>query len=241
MIKILLTVQILILANSLPAIADDASAGVSIEIDKNSNLFNELDLLIEQCNESTDGNFIQSVALELWSMNKLPFGLRRGAEACVNKFLSREAILTWDSGWQFLVGEDDKKVWSTPIKELIEDERASCVKGEGGDFQVPVTAIERVDLTGNGLKDSVVYVGRFRCNGSSSYYTGSGGSTIHLVVDDQIHSYMAHGFSVTFPFGDNYPVIIFGVHGSFCDSYGANNCVMATVWGDGGFQLVRTE
>ena len=241
MIKILLTVQILILANSLPAIADDTSAGVSIEIDKNSNFFNKLDLMIEQCNESTDGNFIQSVVLELWSMNKLPFGLRRGAEACVNKFLSREAILTWDSGWQFLVGEDDKKVWSTPIKELIEDERASCVKGEGGDFQVPVTAVERIDLTGNGSKDSVVYVGRFRCNGSSSYYTGSGGSIIHLVVGDQIHSYMAHGFSVTFPFGDDYPVIIFGVHGSYCDSYGANNCVMATVWGDGGFQLVSTR
>lgn len=241
MIRILLTVLILILANSLPAIADDASAGASIEIDASTKLWNKMDPLIEKCNASIDKNVIKNIALDLWSMTKLPFGLRGGAEACVNKFLSRKAILTWESGWQFLVGEDEKKVWSRPIKELIEDERASCVKSEGGEFQVPVTAIERVDLTGNGSKDSVVYVGRFRCNGSSSYYTGSGGSTIHLVVDDQIHSYMAHGFSVTFPFGDHYPVIIFGVHGSFCDSYGANNCVMATVWGDGGFQLVRTE
>ncbi|MDC0959699.1 hypothetical protein OAR42_04525 [Planktomarina temperata] len=211
------------------------------QLDASTKLWNKLDPLIEQCNASMDENIIKNIALELWSISKLPFGLRMGAEACVNKFVKEKAILTWESGWQFLIDDDEKKVWSRPIRELIETERASCIKSEGGDFQVPVTAIESVDLTGNGSKDTVVYEGRFRCNGSSSYYSGSGGSTIHLIVADQVFSYFARGFEVVFPFSNANPVLIFAVHGSFCDSYGANSCVLATIWGDGGFQFVKAE
>ena len=239
MIKNLLTVLILILANGLPAIADDASAGASEEIDDSTKLWNRIDPLTERCRVATDSVQIEEMALELLALSDMPAGLSDDAEECVNKFLDREVIYSWYGGWQLLTDNDDEKLWSTTIRSFIDGQRKECLDLTKGGLQVPIAAIEKIDLTGNNEADTVVHVGRFRCDGSASMFSGSGGSPIALIIGDSVTEFFARGFAVSDPFASGYPVINLAVHGSFCGGYGVTNCVMATVWSDGNFQVVE--
>jgi len=46
---------------------------------------------------------------------------------------------------------------------------------------------------------------------------------------------------ITYPYGPNFPIIIFFVHGSMCGGYGVTSFMLVTVWGDGKFEYVGRE
>lgn len=209
-----------------------------------SALWNKVDQLIVDCETAQSfGNDdqIKNAALELWQLTDISFGLRASAESCVSEYLDGDAIFTWDSGWELLLTGDELRVMPTPVLNIIEKQRTSCFKYEEGDLQVPVSAIQKVDLTGNNEQDTVFHLGRVRCDGSSSYFSGSGGSSVYLIVGDKVTEFLARGFAISYALGEGYPIVILAVHGSACDSYGATNCVLATVWGDGKFEVVGTK
>ena len=214
------------------------------EISSEAKHWNKVDQLIVDCETAQSfGNDdqIKNAALELWQLTDIPFGLRASAESCVSKYLVGDAIFTWDSGWEFLLTGDELRVLPTPVLNIIKEQRVSCSEYEQGKLQVPVTAIQKVDLTGNNEQDTVFHLGRVRCDGSSSYFSGSGGSFVYLIVGDKVTEFLARGFAVSYALGEGYPIVILSVHGSACDSYGATNCVLATVWGDGKFEVVGTK
>ena len=214
------------------------------EISAEAKHWNKVDQLTVDCETAQSfGNDdqIKNAALELWQLTDIPFGLRASAESCVSEYLDGDAIFTWVSGWQLLLTGDELRVMPTPVLNIIDKQRTSCFKYEEGDLQVPVSAIQKVDLTGNNEQDTVFHLGRVRCDGSSSYFSGSGGSSVYLIVGDKVTEFLARGFAISYALGEGYPIVILAVHGSACDSYGATNCVLATVWGDGKFEVVGTK
>ena len=214
------------------------------EISVEAKHWNKVDQLLVDCETAQSfGNYdqIKNAALKLWQLTDIPFGLRASAESCVSEYLDGDAIFTWDSGWELLLTKDELRVMPSPVLNIINEQRASCSKYEQGKLQVPVTAIQKVDLTGNNEQDTVFHLGRVRCDGSSSYFSGSGGSSVYLIVGDKVTEFLARGFAISYALGEGYPIVILSVHGSACDSYGATNCVLATVWGDGKFEVVGTK
>ena len=214
------------------------------EISAEAKHWNKVDQLTVDCETAQSfGNDdqIKNAALELWQLTDIPFGLRASAESCVSEYLDGDAIFTWDSGWELLLTGDELRVMPTPVLNIIDKQRTSCFKYEEGDLQVPVSAIQKVDLTGNNEQDTVFHLGRVRCGESSSYFSGSGGSSVYLIVGDKVTEFLARGFAISYALGEGYPIVILSVHGSACDSYGATNCVLATVWGDGKFEVVGTK
>ena len=205
-------------------------------------LWNKVDQLIVDCDTAQSfGNDdqIKNAALELWQLTDIPFGLRASAESCVSEYLDGEAIFTWASGWEFLLADDDLKVLGTAVLNIISEHRELCSEYGDGELQVPVTAIEKVDLTGNNEQDTVFHLGKVRCSESGSYFSGSAGSFVYLIVEDKVTEFLARGFAVSYALGEGNPIIILSVHGSACGGYGATNCVLATVWGDGKFEVVE--
>jgi hypothetical protein len=212
------------------------------EISSEAKHWNKVDQLIVDCDTAQSfGNDdqIKNAALELWQLTDIPFGLRASAESCVSKYLDGEAIFTWASGWEFLLDDDDLKVLDTAVLNIISEHRELCSEYGDGELQVPVTAIEKVDLTGNNEQDTVFHLGKVRCSESGSYFSGSAGSFVYLIVEDKVTEFLARGFGVSYALGEGNPIIILSVHGSACGGYGAINCVLATVWGDGKFEVVE--
>ena len=214
------------------------------EISSEAKHWNKVDQLIVDCDTAQSfGNDdqIKNAALELWQLTDIPFGLRASAESCVSEYLDGEAIFTWASGWEFLLNDDDLKVLGTAALNIISEHRELCSEYGDGELQVPVTAIEKVDLTGNNEQDTVFHLGKVRCSESGSYFSGSAGSFVYLIVEDKVTEFLARGFAVSYALGEGNPIIILSVHGSACGGYGATNCVLATVWGDGKFEVVGTK
>jgi hypothetical protein len=211
------------------------------EISSEAKHWNKVDQLIVDCDTAQSfGNDdqIKNAALELWQLTDIPFGLRASAESCVSEYLDGEAIFTWASGWEFLLNDDDLKVLGTAVLNIISEHRELCSEYGDGELQVPVTAIEKVDLTGNNEQDTVFHLGKVRCSDSGSYFSGSAGSFVYLIVEDKVTEFLARGFAVSYALGEGNPIIILSVHGSACGGYGATNCVLATVWGDNKFEVV---
>ena len=227
--KVLLTIAIVLLGQSVRA----------EDIDDSTKLWNRLDPLTERCRLTTDSVQIEEMAIELLALSDLPYGLRDEAEECVNKFLDREVIFSWYGGWQLLTDNDDVKVWPASLRNFIDQKRKQCLDLADGELHVPVTAIETIDLTGNNEVDTIVHVGRFRCDGSASMYAGSGGTPIALIVGDSVTEFYARNIAVSDPFGSGYPVINLALHGDNCSGYGVTYCVLAAVWDDGKFQVVE--
>lgn len=214
------------------------------EISAEAKHWNKVDQLIVDCETAQSfGNDdqIRNAAKRLWQLTDIPFGLRASVESCVSEYLDGEAIFTWASGWEFLLDYDDLKVLGPAVSDIISEHRELCSEYGDGELQVPVTAIEKVDLTGNNEQDTVFHLGKVRCSESGSYFSGSAGSFVYLIVEDEVTEFVARGFAVSHAMGAETPIIILSVHGSSCGGYGATNCVLATVWGDGKFEVVGTK
>jgi hypothetical protein len=214
------------------------------EISSEAKHWNKVDQLIVDCETAqsfSKDDQVRNAASELWQLTDIPFGLRTSAESCVSEYLDRDAIFTWDSGWEFLLSGDDIRVLPASVLDIIEEHKDHCNMSEDGELQVPVTAIERIDLTGNAEPDTVFHSDKLRCGASGSYFSGSGGSHLYLIVKDKVTRFVARSFAVSYALGEGFPIIILAVHGSACDGYGATNCVLATVWGDDKFEVVRTK
>lgn len=227
------------------AYADNSKNEVAVKkINDSADHWNKVDQLILDCDTAQSFGTeeqVRDAALKLWAVQDMPYDLRASAESCVSDYLSDDVIFTWSSGWELLINETNLKLLSKPVVDLLERYEAFCTQEEKGRLQIPSTAIEKIDLTGNGKLDTVFHVGRVRCNGTSSYFSGSGGSATYLIVNDKVTKFQARGFAVSYALGEGYPIIILAMHGSSCDSYGATNCVLATVWGNDRFEVVRSN
>lgn len=109
---------------------------------------------------------------------------------------------------------------------------------EGGQLALPDAPATAVDLTGDGSADDwiVAEEGAF-CGPDLGYLGGSGGAMIHAVIADRVQSWLAGGWTVqdlAFTVeGERlpaFPVLVLGLHGTYCDSFGAAPCLLALSW-----------
>jgi len=194
--------------------------------------------LIQTCTEALASNDTETVAMVAKDLIHLraDYQLKEQALNCLETYFGEKLILSWDDSFKFASGEREQKMWSEAVTQLIKEARQDCSEVDNGTVEVPIDAVEYVDLNNDGKIDEILNYGKLRCSTYSSIWSGSGGVRRALIVDGKVTNFLARSLKVTYPFGD-YPIITMSVHGSFCGQVGSEACVLSTVWSSGKFQL----
>jgi hypothetical protein len=212
------------------------------DTEQSGETWNMTDELIDQCNApEVSRNQLSEIAKQLWNLPEIEWGLRKEATTCLNEYFDDEVVYTWDEGWQFIIRDDQLDMYPNSVKKLISEEKDFCAEFDDGTLKIPQSAIQKADLTGDGYKNYIFSSQNLICSSNNFIWSGSGGGKISLVVGDHVSTFFARDMEITYPYGSNFPIIIFFVHGSMCGGYGATSCMLATVWGDGKFEYVGRE
>ena len=126
---------------------------------------------------------------------------------------------------------------ATVLEDILAGAAKDCAGYDNGVFELrsPPT---QVDLTGDGVPETILDEGTFSCSSSASFYGGTGGSMIHVINGDVDMVRLARDWTVHEWNGKQ--VLLLYLHGSECFGAGMRPCVEALVWGDDGFASVRT-
>lgn len=116
------------------------------------------------------------------------------------------------------------------VEAVLAQAKADCAGIDNGSFTAPPEAVVQVDLTGDGTPESVVDSGLFQCSTSASYWGGTGGNWLAVIIAGQQVDLMAQAWQVT-PF-EGLPVLMLWHNGSECGGAGADVCAEALVWSD---------
>jgi|GEM_PF-2685507 len=135
------------------------------------------------------------------------------------------------------------------VQQLLEIAEAECradvmaldPEGPVPDLEVRPAAITWVDLDGDWEKDdAVVDFNHVYCSLNYSLWHGTGGSLVHLVIDDRVSSAWSGGRWQLISFGET-PLLLLGRHGGYCDGFGAQPCIQAIAYADDSFSTVVLE
>jgi hypothetical protein len=124
----------------------------------------------------------------------------------------------------------------TAEQKVMDEARKDCSSFENGVLATTRKAIPRIDLTGDGIPDTIIDSHEFRCSTSASMYCGTGGCSLWVIVGDTSYPYMAKGWKIVE--WANSKILLLEVHGSECGGTNLRKCIRAEVWSDGGFYSV---
>jgi hypothetical protein len=79
-----------------------------------------------------------------------------------------------------------------PVDDVLEEARKNCESFEGGIFEAR-DAVQPVDLSGDGVPETVVDESRFSCSSAASMYCGTGGCMVRAIVGDRTFSLARQG------------------------------------------------
>lgn len=116
------------------------------------------------------------------------------------------------------------------VQDLLDGAKADCAAMEGGVFTVGPQAVVPVDLTGDGAPETVVDSADFQCSTMASYWGGSLGNSIWVVVGGQAQEMLAQDWQVETL--QTRPVLILWHSGAACGGAGIEPCVEAMIWSD---------
>ncbi len=121
---------------------------------------------------------------------------------------------------------------------IISKARLACESYENGVFDQG-KAVSRVDLTGDGISDTVIDEGDFRCSSARSLYCGSGGCSLHAIVNEEVWSFQAEGWRMID--WEGRPILLIARDGGWCGGAGAQVCYEAVVWSHGKMLTVMSQ
>ena len=110
---------------------------------------------------------------------------------------------------------------------------------------VPVTvsdeSIYEINITADGKKATVLFAD-FTCPGRGSFWCGSSGCSVYIIVDGKIH-YKNHGFKPFSVTEDDEVFVMLPKSGSNCDKSNASPCYRITIWDveDSEFNIVGRQ
>ncbi len=119
---------------------------------------------------------------------------------------------------------------------LLAEAAAMCADQDKGVFGSE-GAVLHLDVSGDGQPDTLVDEGRFTCTTAASLYGGSGGSMLHVIVGDVQSDFLVQGHEILNWAGRT--ILLLALHGSACNSIGADPCFEALVWNGERFLSVR--
>ena len=124
---------------------------------------------------------------------------------------------------------------ATPAADkVIEDARANCRSFENGELSMNTRAITLMDVSGDGQRDEIIDSRHFSCSTSASYFCGTGGCVITVIVDGKPTEFFAKGYKVVT--WHSQPLLLLAVHGAACNGTGVRKCYEVHVWSQGAFR-----
>jgi hypothetical protein len=112
-------------------------------------------------------------------------------------------------------------VQADPVADIIAESEDFCTSLENGTFGAQ-DAVPPVDHHDEGKMDSIADASRFACSSMASACCGSGGCTLHAVVDDASWSFEAEGWRMID--WDGLPILLIARDGGWCGGAGAQLC-----------------
>jgi hypothetical protein len=122
------------------------------------------------------------------------------------------------------------------VDTILSEAAAMCTEQDNGVFSSE-GAVRSLDVTGDGQPDTLVDELLFTCSTAASLYGGSGGSMIHVFVGDAQSEFLVQGYEILNWAGRT--ILLLAVHGTNCNSIGADPCFEALVWNGERFLSVR--
>lgn len=114
------------------------------------------------------------------------------------------------------------------LQAKIDAASSLCASYEDGEFALEESALQRVDLDGDGNDDWVLDESGFACSSAASLYGGTGGNMSHFLIGSELASFQNQGWDIV-TFGPH-TVLLAQVHGSNCDGINPTPCVVSKVW-----------
>ncbi|MEM1048462.1 MAG: hypothetical protein AAGL24_20085 [Pseudomonadota bacterium] len=120
------------------------------------------------------------------------------------------------------------------VEAVIETARGECRSLENGVLEVQDGAVTRIDVSGDGEPDAVVDSSKFACSSSASFFCGTGGCAVTIIVDGKTTDFLAKGWKVID--WNDAPVLLLAVHGNACGGTNLRRCVISYVWSEDAFR-----
>lgn len=116
------------------------------------------------------------------------------------------------------------------VESVLAQAKADCASIDNGTFTAPPEAVVPIDLTDDGVPAMVVDSGLFQCTTSASYWGGTGGNWLAVIIAGQQFDLIAQAWQVLPSQG--MPVLLLWHNGGECGGSGADVCAEALVWSD---------
>jgi hypothetical protein len=113
------------------------------------------------------------------------------------------------------------------IELLIEDGAAECE----GDFSLTSKAVRVIELGETGGSLTVLDEAEFKCSSSASMYCGSGGCSVHFLLEKESMSPQVQGWE------HKDGQLLLGQHGSVCGQVGTKVCYTTVTIKNGRFKF----
>ena len=128
---------------------------------------------------------------------------------------------------------------SAALKQIIDEARENCRSMDNGVFSYGEGAIHDVDVSGDGEPDVIVDSAGFNCTTAASFWCGTGGCLLSVVIDGEGYGFLTQGWEIVDLY--NYRVLLLAVHGMECGGSNVRKCVRAEVWSEGAFRSPGRE
>lgn len=125
------------------------------------------------------------------------------------------------------------------VKAWLKDQKASCSPGV---MTVKKGYLTRRDVNADGRDDYILDNGFIACDGSASYFCGTGGcdtTVIASVGSGYVKVYEGLARNIAFRTIRGTPAMVLTTHGFGCGKVGAENCTSTLLWNGKTFAAKR--
>jgi hypothetical protein len=116
------------------------------------------------------------------------------------------------------------------VQASIDENKKAC----GETVKLGPAFVVEKDINGDGVKDFVLDYGEFECEGSASYFCGTGGCLTQVFASLPNGGYVKvldmNVREIQFRKSGGRPAVVLDLHGSVCGKVGAAACPRTLIW-----------
>jgi hypothetical protein len=125
----------------------------------------------------------------------------------------------------------DAANYPSELRKSFDAAAKDCHDADEGKVTFAPDTVRTVDLTGDGRQDFIVSLENAKCSTAASIFCGTGGCPLEIYVGlpdgsyRSVFSSQVRGYKILPAQGKGPRTIKFDMHGGFCGTYGAAECV----------------